>query len=266
MRKPNAFIAIAALTLVASASAQEAFGKPGQYAQFRNLSGLPGGTFGVNASGDPDSRGAMAISTPIAYSLRGGRFAAIAANTSYDDAFRVFTRAKKNDFGWKSNGTVAGMAGISTQIGDFTVGTTVVSGAFENSYSFLYTPKQPKGRMTFAVGAEGLFSAGGFLGPGFHDDADRVISAFGVVTWELDNNVFVSGGIGTSRFSQGFVNVSTNLTPRIKVTAEHDGFNFNYGVGAEIAMIKMAGRKVRVTGFAGMIQTRYAFWSMGLSF
>jgi hypothetical protein len=158
------------------------------------------------------------------------------------------------------------MAGISTPAGNLTVGMSVVSGAFENSYSVMFTPNQPKGRYTFGFGAEGLFSAGGFLGPGFHDDADRVVSAFGVVTCQLDNDIFVSAGIGTSRFSQGFFNASAGLTPKVRATVEHDGFGWNYGVGAELGSMRVGKGRVKLNAFAGMIQTRYAFWSVGLSF
>lgn len=267
MRKLTALLTLGTLGLAAAASAQEAFGANGQYAQFRNLSGLPGGTFGVSRNGLPDSRGAMAISTPIAYSLKGGSFSATLANTSYDSHFRALTKVKQNDFGWSSNGTATAMAGISTGMGDFTIGMTVVSGAFENSYSAMYTPSGQKGRFTFGFGAEGIFSGGGFLGPGFHSNADRVISAFSVVTCELDNDIYVSAGIGTSRFSQGFFNASAGLTKTIRATVEHDGFGWNYGVGMEIGRVKVGqNRAIKLNTFVGMIQTRYAFWSVGLSF
>jgi hypothetical protein len=131
----------------------------------------------------------------------------------------------------------------------------------------MFTPRGQKGRFTFGAGAEGLFSAGGFFGPGFHQDADRVISAFGVVTCELDNDIYVSAGYGTSRFSKGFINASAGLTQKIRATVEHDGFGWNYGVGMEIGTVKVGpGKAIKLNAFAGMIQTRYAFWSVGFSF
>lgn len=251
----------------ALASAQQAFSGRGQFAQFRNMSGLPGGTFGVDQDGDPTMKGALAISTPIAYSLRAGHFVLVGSNTSYDHRFRAPSKPAREDFGVKSNGTLSGMAGISTSVGDFTVGMNVVSGAFENCYNVLFTPNQPKGKFTMAVGAEGLFSAGGFIGPGFHNDADRVISAFGVGTFDLGKNIYVSGGWGTSRFARGFANASIGLGPRVRLTVEHDGFGWNYGIGAEIAKVRLGhGRDIHVTTFAGAIQGRYAFWSVGFAF
>ncbi|HVT14304.1 MAG TPA: hypothetical protein VHE55_18720 [Fimbriimonadaceae bacterium] len=264
--RKTASIALAAC-LVATAGAQQAFGVHGQYAQFRNMSGLPGGSFGVNQDGDPDMSGAMAISTPIAYSLRGGHYVAIGSNTSYDSRLRFPSKPKLKDFGVTSNGTASAMAGISTSIGDLTVGMNVVSGAFENCYNVLFTPNQPKGKFTLAVGAEGLFSAGGFIGPGFHSDADRAISAFGVGTFDLGKNIYVSGGWGTSRFAKGFANMSVGLGPRARVTVEHDGYGWNYGIGGEVAKVRMGhGRDIHVTAFLGKIQGRYAFWSLGIAF
>lgn len=271
MRVVNRIAFVSSLALVGAiptlTHAQEAFAGHDKYAQFRNLSGLPGGAFGVDQDGNPNPHGAMALSTPIAYSLRGGSYAGMLANTSYDGKLRLFTRAKKHDFGWQSNGDAAGMAGISTPIGNFTVGESIVSGSFENCYNVLYTPVQPKGKITFAAGAEGLFSAGGFIGPGFHKDADRVISAFGVATAALDHRIYVSAGWGTSRFSQGFANVSFNLGSRVRIALEHDGFGWNFGAGTELTSIKLGGsKKLRLNGFVGMVQSKYAFLATGFAF
>jgi hypothetical protein len=257
---------IMALSLATLSGAQQAFAKIGQYSQFRNISGLPGGTFGVTADGSPDIKGAMGLSTPIAYSLGGGHFAGALANTSYDGNFRTLTKVKRNDFGFKSNGTATGMAGISTPIGRFTIGMSVASGAFENSYSALFTPKQNNGKITLAIGAEGLFAAGGFIGPGLHADVDRASSVFIVGTAELGDGLYASAGAGTARFQKGFANVSYGFAGRFRAVVEHDGFGWNYGVGAEIGKIRMGKGAIRLNTFAGMVQTRYAFWSVGFSF
>jgi hypothetical protein len=267
MRNVTALTALAlSLGLVAIAPAQQAFSQIGQYSQFRNISGLPGGTFGVNPDGSPGISGAMGLSTPIAYSLGGGHFAGAIANTSYDGQFRFLTKAKKNDFGVKSNGTATGMAGISTPLGKFTLGMSVASGAFENSYSALFTPKQNNGKITLAFGAEGLFAAGGFIGPGLHSDVDRATSAFIVATADLGHGLYASAGTGTARFDKGFVNASYGIGGRFRAVVEHDGFGWNYGVGAEVAKIRIGKGAIRLNTFAGMVQSRYAFWSAGFSF
>jgi hypothetical protein len=259
-------ISTAVLSLSAVAGAQQAFAHLGQYSQFRNVSGLPGGTFGVNPNGDPGIDGAMSLSTPIAYSLGGGHFAGVLSNTSYDSHFRGFTKVRRQDFGWKSNGTAAAMAGISTPLGKITIGMSVASGAFENSYSVLYTPKQNNGKITFGFGAEGLFAAGGFIGPGLHSDVDRASSVFAVATADLGDGFYASAGTGTARFQKGFVNASYGFAKRLRVTLEHDGFGWNFGAGAEIAKIHMGKQSLRLNGFAGMVQGRYAFISAGFSF
>lgn len=255
------FATLASLALVSTASAQAAFATKGQYSQFRNLSGLPGGTVAVDPAGRPGIRGAMAISTPIAYSLRGGHGVLSLANTSYDRSFRALTNPRRNDFGTKSNGTATALAGVSVRGGALTVGMSVVSGAFENSYSVQFTPGQT-GPIRFAAGAQGLFAAGGFLGPGFHDDVDRSTNLYGVATADLGNGIYASAGVGTERFAKGFANLSVGLGSWGRALVEHDGFGFNVGLGAQLASYRGA----KVMGFAGMLQGRYAFWSVSLAF
>src|SRR6476619_7261804 len=68
-----------AFVVLASASCfgftqSDLFG-PGQFTQTREMSGLPGGSFGVLPDGTPSFKGAMALSTPIAYSLNNWHYA-----------------------------------------------------------------------------------------------------------------------------------------------------------------------------------------------
>jgi hypothetical protein len=256
------------LGFAALAHGQTQFAHIGQYSQFRNITGMSGGTVPVSPGGIPGAQGALALSTPIAYSLKGGRFIAALANNSYDRTPRFFKGGSvNNDLGVKSNGSAVLMGGISTRAGDFTVGMTVVSGAFENSYSAQFTPRQPEGRVKFAVGAQGLFAAGGFLGPGLHDDVDRATSMFGVATVDCGKGVYASAGVGTARFQQGFANVSFGLGSRFRATIEHDGFGWNYGVGYAVTEIKIGrDRPLNVHAFGGLVQSRYAFVGLGLSF
>lgn len=253
--------ALATLALVSAASAQAEFASKGQYSQFRNLSGLPGGTVAVDPGGCPGIRGAMGISTPIAYSLRGGHGVLSLGNTSYDRSFRMLTNPQGNDFGTKSNGTATGLVGISSRGGTLTVGMSVVSGAFENSYSLQFTPDQ-SGPIRFAAGAQGLFAAGGFLGPGLHDDVDRSTNLYGVATAELGHGMYASAGVGTQRFAKGFANLSAGIGSWGRALVEHDGFGFNVGLGAQLGSYRGA----KLMGFAGVLQGRYAFWSVSLAF
>jgi hypothetical protein len=256
------------LTAIATVQAQAKFASHGEYAQFRSLSGLSGGGYGVDENGHITIKGAFSFSTPVAYSLRGGAVSLTLGNTSFDGKLRFFEKERANDFGFKSNGTGSANVGIDTSFGRFTLGMVVVSGGFENAYSFLYTPPQKDQKVTFAVGAQGLFAAGGFIGPGFADNtADRSTSVFGVGTWKIDERTHVSAGIGTSRFRNGFAGISYGFTDGIKGFAEYDGFDWNAGVGFSMGSMKLTkDRTAKFTGTLAIVAHKYAAWSINIGF
>src|SRR3954470_13205377 len=89
---------------IAALAQNELVGKD-QFPQFRTLSGLVAGGYGLNMDGTPTFKGAMALSTPVGQSLGAGRFAFALANTSSDMRPRFFD----NGHDAKSNGTLEGM-------------------------------------------------------------------------------------------------------------------------------------------------------------
>lgn len=268
MLPPKTLALALMLSAVACASAQERFAAKGEFAQFRNLSGLPASGYGVDQNGKITLNGAFSFSTPIAYSLAGGEISITLGNTSWDREFRFFEKEKKRDFGFKSNGTGSLNVGIDTSLGRMTLGMVVVSGSFENAYSLQFTPKQPEGKVTYGLGVQGLFAAGGFIGPGFADNcADRSTSLFAVGTWKANDKTHVSLGIGTSRFQKGFGNVSYGFTDDIKGFAEYDGIDWNYGVGFNLGSFKVSkDRTAKFTGTLSMVAQKYAAWSLNVSF
>lgn len=253
---------------VASANAQAKFAAHGEYAQYRNLSGLPASGYGVDENGKISLKGAFSFSTPVAYSLKGGEISLTLGNTSWDRNFRFFEGEKKNDYGFKSNGTGSINVGVDTPLGNLTLGMVVVSGAFENAYSLQLTPKQKAGPVTFGLGVQGLFATGGFLGPGMDSStADRSTSVFGVGTWKANEKTYVSLGIGTSRFHNGFGNVSYAFTNDIKGFVEYDGIDWNYGAGFNLGSFKLSkDRTAKFTGTLSMVAQKYAAWSLNVSF
>jgi hypothetical protein len=251
-----------------AAQAQVAFATYGEYAQFRNLSGLSGGGYGVDRDGRVTLKGAFSFSTPVAYSLGHGEVSLTLANTSFDNTFRFFEKEKQKDFGFESNGTGSVNVGLETSLGNITLGMVVVSGSFENAYSFLWTPKQGDSKVTLGFGAQGLFSAGGFVGPGLaSNSADRSTSVFGVATWKVDDRMHISAGMGTSRFRKGFGNISYGFTDGIKGFAEYDGFDWNVGAGFNLGSMRLTkDRTAKFTGTLALVARKYAAWSINISF
>src|SRR5579885_55373 len=76
------FVVCSFLCLASLGFAQSELIGPGRFPETREMSGLPGGSFGVLPDGTPSFRGAMALSTPIAYSLDHWHWAAGINSTS----------------------------------------------------------------------------------------------------------------------------------------------------------------------------------------
>src|SRR4051812_1650736 len=90
---------------------------PSRFPETREMSGMSGGCFGVLPDGTPSIRGAMAISTPIAYSLNNWHWAGGLNATSTSSKFSGL------DFkphGTASSGTGELMVGFPTKWGAFT--------------------------------------------------------------------------------------------------------------------------------------------------
>src|SRR5207249_2501548 len=83
----------------ASAQRRDPFAGPGRYPEYRNLSGLSGGGYGLNADGYGSLSGPTALSTPIGYVLGRDQFRFQGAQASFTGS---------PEFGeHKSNGTGA---------------------------------------------------------------------------------------------------------------------------------------------------------------
>jgi hypothetical protein len=245
-----------------------------QFPQFRSLSGLPGGGFGVLRNGDPSFRGAMGFSTPIAHSLGRGRFAFVGANTSFNRRLG-FDRTTRED---SANSTAAGMFGLSTPWGNLTTSGMILSGIGDNVLNLHFSPRlqredeyslQEGPRIALGVGVQDVFSTGGSSG----QNIDLTIggrtsrSFYAVATAELTPDLYVSVGTGTRRFRGVFANASYNVTPWLKGVAEYDAFNWNYGVAGDLFRVPIGSdRAVQATAFLGFVRGKHLTWSLGFSF
>lgn len=259
------WIAAAAALAAASAFAQgELYGR-GQFPQFRMMSGLPGGTFGVSRDGTPTIRGAMAISTPIAYSLAHLRGEVGFMNTSsiMQLRFRPYDREGQAD----TDSTAQGMVGIGLPGFRATVGGMILSAIGDSVFNLHIQPDWSWRGVSIGFGAQDVFSEGGSAGEALDKkDGGLSRSLYAVASWEGPRGVYASAGVGTMRFRTAFGNVSVPLGDRARVVAEYDGFNWNFGAGAELSGFGVGTRKVLPTVWVGAIRGKYAAWSIGFSF
>jgi hypothetical protein len=240
-------------------------GGRGQFPQFRTVSGLPGGGFAVRPDGSIAFDGAAALSTPIAYSLRGGRFAAGLANASNDGTFRWLMEEPGRV---QTNGAAFLMAGSSGHMGDLTIANMILSRLGDNVINLHWTPPEQRGRIRFGVGVQDVFNDGGSSGEeiDLREGGGLSTSWYGVATMDLGDSLYVSAGIGSMRFRTAFANASKNVHPRVKLLAEYDGFNWNAGAAGDLGGFDAFGREVRLTTYLGSVRGRYATWAVTLSF
>jgi len=254
--------------------AQVALERPGQYPEFRSISGLPGGGFGVLRNGTPDISGAMALSTPIGYTLGHDSFFLAGADTSNNGTFSfpVLTKRNGDVFPNGGNGTGVAMFGTTTPIGEVSATFELLSGQFNSVYNFQWTPKQaPESEQgaTFSLGVQDIRGHGGTGGNAYDNSHTGWTSrsTYVAATRQVCDNAFVSVGVGANRFRTVFGNASYGFAKRFKAVGEYDGFNFNYGLAADLGRFNFyAGRDAHVIAFLGAVDGKYATWTLGFTF
>ncbi|AIE84395.1 hypothetical protein [Fimbriimonas ginsengisoli] len=243
-----------------------------KYPEFRTFSGLPGGGFAVTPDGELSYKGAMAFSTPIAYSL--GQFRTIfgggivSQNGSLTSPFSFrdsATRSDGNGTGFLQTGVSLGKAGLVT-------GSIMwLSSELDSALNFQFTPGTQTGPARFAAGVQDLTGHGGSSGGSVVGDNDSSRSFYGVATYDFGSNgTYASAGIGTNRFRHGFFNVSTNLIPQAKAYVEYEGWFWNTGVNYSVPLTNIrtgegVNRMLNLQIALGSVAGKYGYWGLMLS-
>jgi hypothetical protein len=240
---------------------QESFRGAGRFPQFRNLSGLAGGGFGVNSSGDRSLEGATAFSSPIAYVLGHRQLHITYASLSFD-SLPNFDRPR-------SNGTAALMYGHT--LGRFNVAGTFLIKSLDGDQVYnvqvQYQPHE-RSRWSFSLGAQDIEGRGGAAGEGAEGDGGMSRSIFGVVTYRfyaLNRPIYVSLGSGRRRFGRIFGSVSMPIARSTRFWLEQDGFGINYGL---LFASRPFGSRSRFewNTTIGLVQGRYFVLAGGIGF
>ncbi len=267
----------ASLTIVALALSSASFADSKltgyhRYPQFRGLSGLPGGGFGVNRYGQPDFRGAMAYSTPVAYGLKDWRVVVGGSFVSKNGTFSFSENTNtSNDTG---NGTGQFLVGVPIdKFGELTVGYMVLSTEGDGAFNFQWSPPNQKGDVHFAVGVQDLRGNGGASGTNVKGDLDNSTSFYGVGTWQANEKTFLSLGAGTKRFGGVFGSASYQLHTNVKAFAEYDHFNWNFGLAFNPFSRQLKEetwysneKRTELTMQVGVVAGRHAYWALNFSF
>ncbi|MBS1723697.1 MAG: hypothetical protein JSS66_12180 [Armatimonadetes bacterium] len=243
-------------------------GGPGQFPQFRSMSGLPGSGYGIRADGSCDPMGAWSISTPIAYSLKPWQLVASAGSLSPNSSFRFLDSSSGES---TSNGTAAFTIGLPLgKYGQGTYTLMVLSGKLDNASNFTWTPPGQSGPVRFGIGVQDIGGGGGTQGEGpNHQDPGNSRSWYGVATYEGPKGIHASIGGGSNRFDSVFGNASANITPNLKGVVEYDVFNWNVGLGYDLGRLGASprpGADLGASMFVGLVRGKYAYWSVSIRF
>jgi hypothetical protein len=221
MRLPWLFVCLAAVG--SAAGWAEEFR---EFAEFRYLSPLPGGAFGVTPEGRVGFDGALQVNIPVAYTPGRGNFV-----TGYWSGATAEWRVRFGTEGPNVNGSGLIAAGLGQAPHSLYVAFMPTSKESEAAWSaqLQLTPDRWD-KPAFAIGCQDWANQRDRR-PG-HPGGSR--SFYGVLTGRRgteDKFVFITLGYGNGRFNnRPFGGVSWPCAKRWTVFAEYDGFNANVGV------------------------------------
>jgi hypothetical protein len=252
------FSILALLGVAGIACCQSELQGPSRFPETREMSGMPGGSFGVLPDGTPSIKGSMALSTPIAYGLDHWHWAGGVNSTSTDSKF---TGLDFRSHGTVSSGTAELMVGIPTKWGAFTYSAMPIDIHFRMATNLQFTPVQ-HGMVKVGIGVQDLFNDTRTFHP---KEFRNSRSPYIVATANPIEGGYVSLGYGNQRFGGVFGSVSKNIG-NWNAMAEYDTYNWNYGLANRIGHFRGGRRDVDATLFAGMIRGKYATASLVFSF
>lgn len=250
------------LQAVGQAAPMDPFLGRNNYPQYRNLSGLAGGGYGTDAQGHRSQTGPTAFSTPTAYVLGHDSFFFANGGMNFRGAFTLDDR--------KVNGTLVGTYGHT--FGQFNIAFTdfIKSYALDQVYN-LQVGLIPvhKNRLGVSIGVQDGQGRGGSAGAGLPTDRNSSQSIFGVFTYPVDvgsdRPLFVSAGLGTHRFGNGFGSASYWLGGPARVYMEYDGFGFNQGI---LLSQQVGGGRgsFDINANVGLVRGKFFAFSLGIGF
>lgn len=257
---------ICTVGLPAVCAAQDPTSGFDRFPEFRNLSGLAGSGFGVDARGYLSLSGPVAFSTPVAHVLGHTQLFAVSGLTSFDSGPEFSTR--------RSNGTSVLMLGLSlpgvnVAFSDMALSWPHGRNAPVQAFNAQLQPVlRPGSKLIPSLGIQDLGGAGGAAGTNVPGDTRTSRSLFGVLTYRLDTGrspVYLSGGIGTRRFRRPFGSASWQAVKPLRLWLEQDGYGWNEGLLGAWNFTR-GSRPAQLTTMLGYQKGRYFTWSVGVGF
>lgn len=220
------FAGMSVLPAIAGHTQRDPFLGSNQYPQYRNVSGLGGGGYGLDSKGYGSLEGPTAFSTPLAYTLGHDQFRFAVQEMSFDSGFRAGF-GQVNGSGLVAYGHTFG--NVNVAFSDLFLSRHLDQG-LNLQVQFIPTNRS---RWSSSVGVQDVVGHGGNSGENVPGNTTSTRSAFAAFTYRADTRrrpVFLTVGMGTERFRQGFSSVSYQLYGPIRTWIEYDGYGFNEGL------------------------------------
>ena len=253
-------IAVAMSASCSCAAQMDPFVGPNRFPEYRNLSGLSGGAYGLDRNGRASLSGPAAFSTPIAHVLGHSQIRLHVATASFN--------ARPELHKDRSNGTLVPSYGHTFGRYNVMITEMLLADPAERATNLqVQIPTATASRLALSAGVQGLFGAA--KSHGVFEELERDSrSGFACATYELPTgrqSLFITGGLGTRRFRQGFLSASMRVASPLRIWLEHDGYGLNQGV-LFASQRKVGGRIFEWTLSGGYLQGRYFTFATGIGF
>jgi len=207
---------------------------PGHFARFpdfRFISGLPGGGYGVTPEGAPGFTGATQISIPVAYTPSGCSYIVAAHVGQLTDDFEL------DLYGDNVNGNLTLAVGLGKPGKGWYVADMETSSGWESSYNVQkqLRAESDKGP-ALAVGLLDVLDQREFSSLQGDTGARSLYVVGTKEIGSVDHATYLTAGVGTGRFhNRPFGGVSRRLCERATGMVEYDGYSGN--IGATISLL-----------------------------
>lgn len=261
----SAAACLGVLVLAAPVMAQSHLAGTDRFPQFRGLSGLGCSGYGLDADGRMSLDGPVAFSIPVAHTLghnqvRIGR-SVISGN---HNAPKVFSSGE-------TNGNATGMITAGITLGTFNVMASDLFLSSKGDQVFCAQvqalPREGE-KIIWAIGCQDMRGGGGSSGTGVAGDDRRSRSLYGTITTPVgnpDRPMYLTAGLGTRRFKNGFAGASYKVARPVRLFAEYDSFGGNVGMVVS-GVIRNYSRPIETALTVALVDGRYPTISTGIGF